>query len=171
MLTSEDKRQLRTILSNLDNKDDLLDVIEESLDSFYENVNDGTGLYSIVRNEFPDVSDILDKLTVYYNDEDILDAYDDDTKLENIKNSWTLDDYVKEHVEEETSSIFAQHQQDIEDILNAETKEKTYLDMNPDDVYIKICDFLGVSCYYNHDEIEERVGDMLEKMSHSCYGQ
>lgn len=171
MLTSEDKRQLRTILSNLDNKDDLLDVIEESLDSFYENVNDGTGLYSIVRNEFPDVSDILDKLTVYYNDEDILDAYDDDTKLENIKNSWTLDDYVKEQVEEETSSIFAQHQQDIEDILNAETKEKTYLDMNPDDVYIKICDFLGVSCYYNHDEIEERVGDMLKKMSHSCYGQ
>ena len=55
-------------------------------------------------------------------------------------------------------------------LLNASENKPSYFDLNPDDVYIKMCDFLGVTCYYNHEEIEERMNDMLEKMSHSCYG-
>ena len=170
MITVEDKKTLNRILSNIDTKEELLDVIESAFDSFYENVNDGSGLMAVVRNKFPDADDVIGKLTVYYDNDDILDVFDDDTKLENIKDSWSLDDYVNEKVEEETSSISKVHEQEIEDLLNAPENKPSYFDLNPDDVYVKMCDFLGVTCYYNHEEIEERMNDMLEKMSHSCYG-
>ena len=126
MITEENKKTLDRILSNIDSKEELLDVIESAFDSFYENVNDGSGLKAVVRNKFPDADDVINKLTVYYDDDDILDVFDDDTKLENIKDSWSLDDYVNEKVDKETSSI--------------------------------------------SKEFEERMNDMLEKMSDSCYG-
>ena len=170
MITVEDKKTLTRILFNIDSKEELLDVIESAFDSFYENVNDGSGLMNIVRDKFPNADDVINKLTVYYDDGNILDVFDDDTKLENIKDSWTLDNYVNEKVDEETSSISKVHEQEIEDLLNASENKPSYFDLNPDDVYIKMCDFLGVTCYYNHEEIEERMNDMLEKMSHSCYG-
>ena len=40
MITGEDKKTLDRILSNIDSKEELLDVIESAFDSFYENVND-----------------------------------------------------------------------------------------------------------------------------------
>ena len=115
MITVEDKKTLDRILSNIDSKEELLDVIESAFDSFYENVNDGSGLMAVVRNKFPDADDVINKLTVYYDDDDILDVFDDDTKLENIKDSWSLDDYVNEKVEEETSSISKVNEQETED--------------------------------------------------------
>ena len=170
MITGKDKNTLDIILSNIDTKEELLDVIESALGSFYENVNDGSGLMNIVRNKFPDADDVINKLTVYYDDDDILDVFDDDTKLENIKDSWSLDNYVNEKVDEETSSIFNIHEQEIEDLLNATENKQSYFDLNPDDIYVKMCDFLGVICYYNHEEIKKRMNDMIEKMSRSCYG-
>ena len=85
MITGEDKKTLDRILSNIDTKEELLDVIESAFDSFYENVNDESGLMAVVRNKFPDADDVIGKLTVYYDNDDILDVFDDDTKLENIK--------------------------------------------------------------------------------------
>ena len=170
MITGEDKKTLNRILSNIDTKEELLDVIESVLDSFYENMNDGSGLTTVVRNKFPDADDVINKLTVYYDDDDILDVFDDDTKLENIKDSWSLDNYVNEKVDEETLSISKVNEQETEDLLNTPENKQSYFDLNPDDVYVKMCDFLGVTCYYNHEEIEERMNDMLEKMSRSCYG-
>ena len=138
MITGKDKNTLDRILSNIDTKEELLDVIESALDSFYENVNDGSGLMNIVRNKFPDADDVINKLTVYYDDDDILDVFDDDTKLENIKDSWSLDNYVNEKVDEETSSIFNIHEQEIEDLLNATENKQSYFDLNSDDIYVNV---------------------------------
>ena len=85
MITVEDKRTLDRILSNIGTKEEWLDVIESAFDSFYENVNDGSGLMAVVRNKFPDADDVIGKLNVYYDNDDILDVFDDDTKLENIR--------------------------------------------------------------------------------------
>ena len=122
MITEEDKKTLDRILSNIDTKEELLDAIESALNSFYTNVNDGSGLMTVVRNKFPDADDVIDKLTVYYDNDDILDVFDDDTKLENIKDSWSLNDYVNEKVEEETSSIFNIHEQEIEHLIKCSRK-------------------------------------------------
>ena len=93
----------------------------------------------------------IPSIFVSQNDDGVWDVIDGVQRLS------TLDDYVNEKVEEETSSISKVHEQEIEDLLNAPENKPSYFDLNPDDVYVKMCDFLGVTCYYNHEEIEERM--------------
>lgn len=176
MLTDKDRQILNKYIGKVSTRDEFLDVIELLLSNFYDNIRiekeangEPYSIWGVVRGHFPEPDDLIDKFESYYNTDDLLDAFTYDDRLDSLKDTWTLDEYVNDIVDERLADARKEWEEEINTELNTSESKKTYIDMTPDDVRVRVCDFLGVASYCDDKKIDENLKNMMDKIKKSCY--
>jgi len=138
---------------NPDKEYDIEDVVNEcNLDE----------ICNVLQREY-DLNDIIDEFGL----DDVLNVIDNDEMLEHLKDTYTLESYMDDIKEEYYNDLYNEIKSDFE----WEEKEilKTFLPETPDDWRKFLCDHYINCSYYDNENFNEGLQNILDKISKSSY--
>ena len=116
------------------------------------------------KSSLPSISDVMYEIKYHYDDDDILETFDDSCLLEHINDTIEL----KEHDDE----IYAEAKNDFEETQEIERNNLTteLALSHPDILWQFVCDIIGCT-YYDYDALEKGLSMLKDKLNNSTYAR
>lgn len=114
-----------------------------------------------------------DIMFVYYDRDDIIKCFDDDELLDYLENSFELEKYVEDKVEEAEYDLRNEFDEEINKLCDALPNKKQVLktfnlyDFNSDDVHTLICQLTNVNLYDKNTKFT--IGKLKEILNNNTY--
>lgn len=115
-----------------------------------------------------------DIMFVYYDRDDIIKCFDDDELLDYLENSFELEKYVEDKVEEAEYDLRNEFDEEINKLCDALPNKKQVLktfnlyDFNSDDVHTLICQLTNVNLYDKNTEFTiEKLKEILNNNTYN----
>ena len=161
-------------------KKDIPKLTAHMIDSLYDTVwqkfyNSTEGKWKFERDYLPELYDVINVLNSHYIGSDpVLESYDNDALLEQLKGSQELDDWTEEDKRESYNEGYNDAKEEDEEDLNYQRwaiEKLKVIDLNPDEFWIWICNQIGCG-YFDTEAINSFIDEVLiPKIEKSTYYQ
>ena len=148
-------------------KERCINTIDSALEKMTEGLSDVDKM-SNIKDVLPSISDVMEVIKKYYEDDDILNTFEDWKLFDFVDGTWVMD----EHDEK----IRSEYEQDLnEEVADIEEEEKrTFLDVlengYPDELWSLLADY-GMCSNYDYEGIKRAFKKLVEKLKKSSYNR
>lgn len=154
-------------VGNIDyDKERCVSTIDSALDKMSEGLS-GVDKMSNVKDVLPSISDVMEVIKKYYEDDDILDTFED----------WKLFDFVEGTLEmdEHDEKIRSEYVHDLnEEVAYIEEEKRNILYVlengSSDELWSLLADY-GMCSNYEYEGIKRALGKFVEKLKKSSYNR
>ena len=155
-------------VGNIDyDKERCINTIDSALEKMTEGLSDVDKM-SNVKDVLPSISDVMEVIEKYYEDDDILDTFEDWKLFDFVDGTWRMDDHDEK--------IRSEYEQDLnEEVADIEEEEKrSILDVlengSPDELWSLLADY-GMCSNYDYEGIKRAFEKLVEKLKKSNYNR
>jgi hypothetical protein len=144
-----------------------IDTIDSALEKMTEGLSDADKMLNI-KDVLPPISDVMEVIKKYYEDDDILDTFDSWKVFDFVEDSWEMDEH--------NEKIRSEYEHDLnEEVADIEEEEKrSILDVlengSPDELWSLLADY-GMCSNYDYEGIKRAFEKLVEKLKNSNYNQ
>jgi len=144
-----------------------IDTIDSALEKMTEGLSDVDKMVNI-KDVLPSISDVIEVIKKYYEDDDILDTFEDWKLFDFVEGTWEMDEH--------DSKIRSEYEHDLnEAVADMEEEEKrSILDVlengSPDELWSLLADY-GMCSNYDYEGIKRAFKKLVEKLKKSNYNQ
>ena len=148
-------------------KERCISTIDSALEKMTEGLSDVDKM-SNVKDVLPSISDVMDVIEKYYEDDDILNTFEDWKLFDFVDGTWRMD----EHDEKIRSEY--EHDLNEEDADIEEEEKRSILDVlengSPDELWSLLADY-GMCSNYDYEGIKRAFEKLVEKLKKSSYNR
>lgn len=112
----------------------------------------------------------------YWDKFDLLDFFDDYELLEQIENSYSLNNYVERQVDDAINDLNREHEIEIEELINNNTPTKKDIlkafsnyDYTADEIHSMICSLTNSNKYEDGNKIMDKLKEVLKNNNYIKY--
>lgn len=155
-------------VGNIDyDKERCIKTIDSALEKTTEGLSDVNKM-SNVKDVLPSISDVMEVIGKYYEDDEILNTFEDWKLFDFVDGTWRMDEHdekirseYEQDLNEEAADIEEEEKRSILDVL-----ENGY----PDELWSLLADY-GMCSNYDYEGIKRVFEKLVEKLKKSSYNR
>lgn len=149
-------------------KERCINTIDSAFEKMIESLSDVDKMTTNVKDVLPSISDVMEVIEKYYEDDDILDTFKVWKLFDFVEGTWVMD----EHDEKIRSEYECDLNEEVADI--EEEEKRSILDVlengSPDELWSLLAEY-GMCSNYDYEGVKRAFGKLVEKLKKSIYNR
>lgn len=112
---------------------------------------------SIPSKEMPYAFEVVDLLKTYYNDDELIDCFDNDKLMDHLESTSEMDEYVEERIEENINEYIKEHPIPTEYDIIAEVQN-----YHENDFKRFLCNLVDTGYHIKDEELLETIKERIK---------